>query len=498
MYKDCNFRLDQRPLWNEEALVQDLELDTLFRAMAHDDDLVFEVSKRALLSGLTNGPETITYRQQVLSDCLRHPSIVMDIYRLATEAAEQEKSAFTFGIFGKYPASILHRSVGVLKMLWGVLKNLRKIGDENAGKFESDGFNTLLGMLRKELNDEFLTKIGEHLRKLEFRDGVLLSAELGEGNCGTNYVLRMTQEKRQDWLRRLLSKKPPAYTFRIAPRDESGARALSELRDRGIAPVANVAAQSAEHILGFLDMLRTELAFYVGCLNLHDHLTRKGEPTCLPRPEVAGKRTLSFRGLYDVCLTLNTERRVVGNDLSADDKTLMVITGANQGGKSVFLRSIGVAQLMMQAGMFVPAEAFSASVCDGLFTHFRREEDASMRSGKLDEELGRMSAIVDHVRPDTIILLNESFAATNEREGSEIARQIVDALVEKGVRVFFVTHLYEFAHGVYERRMKNAVFLRAERESDGGRTFKLHEGEPLNTSYGEDLYRTVFGTALES
>jgi len=188
------------------------------------------------------------------------------------------------------------------------------------------------------------------------------------------------------------------------------------------------------------------------------------------------------------------ERRVVGNDLNADNKGLVIITGANQGGKSVFLRSMGLAQLMMQCGMFAPAESFSASVCDGLFTHYRREEDATMRSGKIDEELSRMSDIVDHMTPNAMVLFNESFAATNEREGSEIARQIVSALVEKGIRVLFVTHLYEFAHSVYGERMDIAVFLRAERQSDGGRTFKLREGEPLQTSYGEDLYQSIFAT----
>jgi len=38
-----------------------------------------------------------------------------------------------------------------------------------------------------------------------------------------------------------------------------------------------------------------------------------------------------------------------------------------------------------------------------------------------------------------------------------------------------------------------SAFLRAERQSDGGRTFKLIEGEPLQTSYGEDLYNKIFG-----
>jgi DNA mismatch repair ATPase MutS len=115
-----------------------------------------------------------------------------------------------------------------------------------------------------------------------------------------------------------------------------------------------------------------------------------------------------------------------------------------------------------------------------------------MESGKFDEELGRMSAIVDRIKPDALVLFNESFAATNEREGSEIAWQIVNALLERRIKVFFVTHLYDLAHSFYTKGMENAQFLRAERQPDGSRTFKLSEGKPLPTSFGKDVYRNVF------
>ncbi len=116
-----------------------------------------------------------------------------------------------------------------------------------------------------------------------------------------------------------------------------------------------------------------------------------------------------------------------------------------------------------------------------------------MESGKLDEELSRMSAVVGGICPNSLLLLNESFASTNEREGSEIARQIVRALLEMGVKVFYVTHLFDLAQGFHSARMDVALFLRAERLADGRRTFRLIEGEPLPTSHGEDLYCRIFG-----
>jgi DNA mismatch repair ATPase MutS len=274
--------------------------------------------------------------------------------------------------------------------------------------------------------------------------------------------------------------------------------ALGTLEDRGTNLVANALAQSVDHVDGFFVMLRTELAFYVGCLNLSERLAGQGEPTAFPILVPRGERALSARGLYDVCLALTTGQRVVGSDVDADGKSLVMITGANQGGKSTFLRSVGLAQLMTQSGMFVGAQSLRVNVCDGVFTHYKREEDESMESGKLDAELARMSAIANHVTVNCMLLSNKSFASTNEREGSQIARQVVRALLDEGVKVVFVTHMFDLADGFHQQKLDTALFLRAERRPDGQRSFKLFPGAPLPTSYGEDSYRKIFGAGVDT
>lgn len=495
MYRDGDFDLQQKLPSNEPALTQDLELNTLFNAMARGDEFLLQVAKQAVLSGLREDPETILYRQDVLKDCLNNYSVVKGVYDIAVETIESRRKHW-WGISSSYPGSILHSAVDLVQMFMGMLKRLKLIADEHSHEFESEGFAAFFTMLKTELADEYFAGIERHLKELKFREGVLVSAELGKGNEGTNYVLRKALGKKPGWIQRIFDRGPPSYTFHLHPRDEAGAHALSQLRDRGINLVANALGQSAEHILSFFVMLRTELAFYVGCMNLHGQLARKGELMSFPVPAPPGARRCSCVGLYDVCLTLSLEQRVVANGLEADGTNLVIITGANQGGKSTFLRAIGLAQLMMQCGMFVAAESFSADICRSLFTHYKREEDATMESGKLDEELSRMSDIVDALTPNSILLFNESFAATNEREGSEIARQIVCALLETRVKVFFVTHRYEFARGLCENKMDSAIFLRAERQADGRRTFKLLPGEPLQTSFGVDLYEEIFGAII--
>ena len=492
MYKESDFDIHRQLPSNEEALVQDLELNTLFDAMALGDPFLYDVAKSAILSGVSNDLNTIAYRQNILKDCLINPFVVRALYIIAVEAMKREKASH-WGIFSDSPDAILRRSVFVLQMFMTLLRELKRVADKQAERFKSEGFTAFFAMLKRELNDEYFASVQEHIRVLKFRSGVLISSELEKGNKGTNYVLRRSESAEQGWVNQIFAEKAPVYSFQINPRDQAGARALSELKDRGLNLVANALAQSNDHILSFFSMLRTELAFYIGCLKLHGQLAQKAKAISFPVPVTSSERKHSCRGLYDVCLTLRLGQGIVSNDMNADSKDLVIITGANQGGKSTFLRSIGVSQLMMQCGMFAPAESFSSNICDGLFTHYKREEDATLKSGKLDEELSRMSDIVENITPHSMVLFNESFAATNEREGSAIARQIISALVEKGIKVFFVTHLYEFAHVFCERKMENVLFLRAEREADGRRTFILFEGEPLQTSFGEDLYNNIFG-----
>jgi DNA mismatch repair ATPase MutS len=503
MYRDRDFGLIEDQIPNAADLTQDLELNTLLLAMAGDDEFLLDVARKAVLA-ILHEPEPILYRQQILVDCQQWPELIRELYAIAVEAIERERKVWGWKS-DRYPESTLHRSIDVLRIFVELLKRLRLIADERGPQLRSEGFRRLFAMLAAELDDEYLRIVDDHLQRLAFRDGTLISAELGEGNKGFNYILRKPAhteegwiERLQGWVAQLVSRESAGYFYEIHERDEAGFQALSDLRSRGIGHVAAALAQSTDHILSFFRRLRLELGFYVGCLNLRDQLGRKREPLCLPEPLPANQPMLTSHALYDVCLSLNMEDRVVGNDVPGDHKALVMITGANRGGKSTLLRSIGLAQLMMQCGMFVPAESFRANVCHGVFTHFKREEDASMESGKLDEELSRMSEIVDQVSPYSVVLLNESFASTNEREGSEIARQIVSAFLEADVKVLYVTHMFDLADGFYRLKMETALFLRAERLAEGQRTFRLITAEPLPTSYGEDLYRLVFGLAPDA
>jgi hypothetical protein len=493
LYAGRDFDWEAGPPPGHEDLNRDLELGTLLQAMAAGDKFLHEVSAKVLLASMDD-PDEIRYRQDVLADCLDRPEVIRQMYAVAAGALQDKRSLWG-GYGGSYQnaSSNLSGAVSYLEAYVARLRQLRQIADDHGEEFRSDGMRRLFATLRSDLDDTYFEEISDHLKQLRYRGGVLISARLGRDSSPAGLVLRAPGEGRRRWAERLGIGPRTTYSFTISPRDDAGGQILADLTSRGINLVANAAAQSADHIGSYFTMLRAELGFYTGCLNLARQLAAKGAPVTVPDPAKPSALAFTCTDLRDACLELQSPDPVTGNDVQADGKPLVIITGASSGGKSTFLRSAGVAQLMMQCGMFVTARSYQASVTRGVFTHFIRGEDTGMTSGRLDDELRRMSVIAGQITPGCLMLFNESFAGTNEREGSEIASQIVRALLDAQITVFFVTHRYGFAGRFRRQDAYPALFLRAERQPSGRRTYKLAVKDPLPTSYGEDLYHRLGG-----
>lgn len=477
-----------------EDVINDLDLITLWNAMAREDAMLWLAARQLMLAGPLT-PDQVRYRQEALRDALDHSDVVRQLFDVATSAVEAERNVYR-GVFADRGERLLSWALQVLKVLRGNLQDLRRIADGPGRQFRSAAFRTLFDEIRDQLDDAYLAEVDAQLADLRFSEGIVLSARLGTGNRGIGYVLRRPEARNRRGLFTKNILRKPTFAFTIPERDESSFRALADLRDRGLQTVADSVGAAADQVIGYFTALRSELACYVGALNLTERLGHLGLPLCLPTPMPAGDEHFEASRLYDPCLALRKNESIAGNDIDAVDVSLVVVTGANQGGKSTFVRSLGIAHLLLRAGLMVPAASFTAGVADRVFTHFRREEDSTMAGGKFDEELSRMDRIVDDLRPGALLLCNESFAATNEREGSQVAESVIDALREAHIRVVVVTHMYDLAHH-YEQDPRPALFLRADPLPDGTRDHLLRVGGPLRTSHAADVYRSVFHEELQ-
>ncbi len=464
----------------------DLELELISETAARKDRVIYDSFSSALLHPVDR-PEIVKYRQENIKDSIKNSEIIRNLYDIACDAVDKKRKSW-WGFYRDTPSTLVLNSVTLLNMHIEIIKDLRIIAQRHVDLFSSAGFKNLFSIFIEELDDDYLNSLQKCLNELKFDNGMNIAAKLGNFNQGADYFLIEPSEiKKRKWYS--YHKK---HSFVINERDDAGHADLYRRRELALMSVVVPVYRSALHVHNFFASLQRELAFYVGSINLYETLTEKGRKICFPNIADGGNNNFTFKNLMDMSMCLTEKSHIVGNTLDLTGKNAVIITGANQGGKTTFLRSIGEAQIMLCAGIFVTADEYNSTLTKGVYSHFKKEEDKSMESGKLVEEMKRMSEIVDLIKPGSVILLNESFSSTNERDGSEIGRQIISAFLDKQIKVFCVTHFYELSHGFYKNNDPEYIFLIAERMEDGERTFSLAEGEPAKTSHGIDIYRRIF------
>lgn len=517
--------------WN--SVVKDLRLNILFDAakstglsnrsqeiMEKHNRFLQDTMKKVMSVPLTT-KEEILYRQAIMQDCYNREGFVTAFYDLVENVLEKWNE---LGRRSKNGASrdskaALITEIRIIKHLISSVAEVKKYMIDNIDRLESAGFQNFYDRLLREFSDDYELKLFHIMEDLSFYVDVSeietknnqfkaalpriqLDCSLKDGlklgdfkleTFATTYTTLRKQNGLVSKIQGSLNSLAPNYISlykNTALKDNA-----AELEYQVVNYVVACCGDFMSEFGQFFDQLHMQLGFYYGAINLRHRMQQCHVNYSFPR--VGKKCAMHFTELKELAMCLEYVGKVVDNSLSLDSKDLTLVTGANQGGKSTFLRSIGIAQVMLQCGMSVPATDYVSDLYPALFTHFTRREDSAMNSGRLDEELRRMSHILDQIEGSSLLLLNESFASTTEVEGSKIAYDIIKALTEEGVRVITVTHLLSFAKKVYAQEQgkesSSVAFLSAERLENGERTFKMKNHEPELTSFGLDLFNEMIG-----
>lgn len=532
---------DNKTLTDEA--VNDLSIDFIVDALTDkksERELICSAMKK-----ITDDPEVIRYRCDVFEDFLKFPKLRVAMIELTLKLADlRDLERFQ----KDQEASQLWSLINRVREIDDYVTCIRMIKDTLSRiDIQSDGLLALKQMVidieRESGFDELKQDIDETLAKARclksITIGVNLDAFLRPRTAG---VLSLNNEKFTDagLMKRFMNfanqkkelhdgtdvvgfrqfhpanerkntkpveiNRTPAAYLGIGveggpatgddPLSEAIKKPVSEILKRTCSEIKSTLRRYVNMSGYTLIKLMPEILFYVRWAELIDKIKAVGMPVCKPVILDTDKRDCSFKELYNLKLVIN---KVKGEDINIitngidfnDEHRIFILTGPNRGGKTIFTQAWGLAMLLGQLGIYVPASYAEISPCDNIFTHFPADENDTVDLGRLGEESKRLAEIFDMATERSIMLLNESLATTSVTEGLFIAKDVVSAMRYLGARAIFNTHMHDLARSCDE--INDSVDGKSRAASlvtgvhDGERSFKVSLLPPQGVSYAKDI-----------
>ncbi|MBV9281412.1 MAG: hypothetical protein JOZ41_15130 [Chloroflexi bacterium] len=507
----------------------DLDLKPVLRALTGYEERR-ERFVSAVLTDLCADPGVIAYRADVVSNLLSDRALRERLGallpQLSTLVRERQRPVFGYGwSLGQIVQRLgevelyVEVALGLSEALEGAalhapaLQTLRDSIQALVGTPEFEALQTELPDLRARLDGVRSVTIGVNLADdLQPESATILSVDTEkiEGRAGLLSRL-LGEETSRRGITRLRDGQGNSLRAFFPPM-EADARGrqnalvedLQRLLERVVAPVGEAIENYVWVQTRDFAVLDSELSFLLNGAALIERLRGVGLPVCRPQIAPADDRLCCLEESYNVSLALRLMQdknrgpaELVPNQVTFDGShgRVWILTGPNRGGKTTYIRAVGLAQLLFQAGLYAPARGGRMSPVDAVYTHFPRMEGATPGEGRLDEEAVRLAEIFREATPHSLILLNEVLSGTSTLEALCLARDAVRGLRLLGARAIYVTHLHELARQVEEINGTTdgdspVGSLVAEVDDDAGghrRTFRIRPRAPLGLSYASEI-----------
>lgn len=456
---------------NYEALddmsgaIYDLSLDQAVREFCNakkQADYFIDVLKSPL-----HNVENVRYRQSILKDLLQNPQLLADLNRLfkrydtiQDDWKEMRANVYSFGVnvsrraLLEFTFSQLQVTAKFAKMIIGYFYSLNELFEPYqltseglcgirqycADMIANDAFQEIV-----DISSHFLHYTPEHYEfsvtatvddSLRLRISDLCEAVDLNSKAKVNPLKKLFQS------RKATENQIPEVKI---PGDEPDDAdfLLNEAMHRMYTVLTDITNNVYELFYG----LSRELMFYNVAVAYCAYIQEHGMTACMPTVLDASRDVFDAKDLYDFLLLSEgkTPDQIVSNDvhMSADCDGVL-IRGQNSSGKTVFLRSLGIAQILAQSGLPVCAKSAKISIRDAIFTQFSSAEkdfQVGDTAGRFEGEVQCISHIMDRLRPHALILLNETFQTTAYAEGTRAIYDILSFLPLAHAKFVFVTHL---------------------------------------------------------
>lgn len=459
---------------------------------------------RQILSKMTDDAETAEYRIGIFDDIFQNPEMSKNLLAQLEQIDYEKRFS---GFSGRYEESnsaweLLHR----LEQISNYIKSVEAIHSCLSGyDLKSDGMKNLKNHIEKIYNENGFAELKKDVSELkattqnlksvtlgvnlnekfeahgigvvsfnkkaftksavigDFVSKVAKTENLNEKNWNENYKFHQIEDGKEELFSKLIG-----MAGLSDPRVQSSPFYMDKIANSMIGSIVhklNSVLRKYIYIpVSEITELIPQFVFFIRFAEYIKKMQAKGFKFCKPKiAKDEPKYFMSAKGVYNFKLLsafedLNSEKEnangigeIVANDLDFDKNHLVyILTGANRGGKTTFTQAIGLLFVLAQAGLYVPGESFVFNPVDSIFTHFPTDEDKTMDLGRLGEECKRFKEIYSSATETSLLLLNETYSTTSFEEGFYIAKDSVRAILQKGIRTIYNTHMHKLAFDIEE------------------------------------------------
>lgn len=464
-------------------------------------DIILQRKMFALLSHPEQDIENLIWRREILDDFRRNGSLLHEfelIERLnlkledALKIVKTSNASIITTTGGRASQSDRESSIFTVQTLADCILKIQEIYEQYNKTFA-----------KKDLRSEMMTQMRDFVRRQienpAFAELKAVAEELAESlNLNTSFVILTKLDK---YIRifdcEMFSLTSDPYNY------EPGSPAVSDkektvmsigfdvdsdqqlqfLAERSMIKLVSFMESITYQLKKPFDKIRDGFYFYDFAATLERTYERLGLPMCIPEFCTEGNR-FECRNIYDLWFSLKQYQKnrnerpgdtLVPNDAIFDkDCAAYIITGKNNAGKTVFLRAVGIIQLLGQAALPVPCTEALITPVAGVYAYFTALD---IGQGRFEEEVETVSGFLDMIKPNDMLLFNEVYQSTSFDEASIALSEFIAVAALYGSRVIAVTHLPDMKKHLSQLKEKlsfegRVIYAKAE-EIDGVSTHRF-------------------------
>lgn len=468
-------------------------------------DYVLGMPSDAIAPFITDDPEEICARQTVFADCISNSDLTDGFGELLEHISNIRDIREKERTYLQNMERTLY-SVRVIEIYMDAIALADKLYISVSDKLLSERLKAFLANFHEVFISEQYKQIGEYVRRClenaqtvkSFTVGINLDAKLEPVEIG---ILSMNEEAfvTSNFFTDLFS--PADRTLqhvtpmiRFSGKNELLRRSMylsmNDYLCKSVTKAFRDILKNMDEITHSLLSAENDLRFICRACAYTAELQESRAPFCFAMPSA---RACDVRDAYSpILLKRMRYTQIVPNDIRFDKDgiSIHILTGANSGGKSVYIQTVGITQILFQLGLCVPAASANLRPLQGIYTHFVTDCGADYTAGdsRFVAECKQMKQVIEKLTADSMVLMDESFSGTAAVEGAAVAAQVLKHIRQRQCFCVYSTHIHEVVLFMDDlNRKKQVVAPMCVGMENGARTFKILFGKTDELSHAYDI-----------